>query len=108
MILFFSVFKAALSCAINKQPDNHNEVAVQLFDIASQWYELGICLNVCTDNLQTLQGSCKVKLSLVLVEWENQMSPPFTWATVLDVVSDSLKNKRLRKKIEKYLMEKPC
>ena len=74
-----------------------HELLNLLSNISDKWYELGVCLEVKSGELGSLQSSPKsnmFKLTTVLQKWKDRTSPPFTWATIMDVVSGPVINNR--------------
>lgn len=81
------------------------------YPFSTYWYEIGLNLLVPDHALQRIQHramSSKMKMSLVLQEWEKTShKSPITWQVILDMVSCEPINKpSLRHEIE--VMAEKC
>ena len=97
-----------ISDIIKKAPDKY-ELLTLLADISARWYQIGTCLRVPHNELESIKErpiSNINKLSVVINIWEHTVSSPFTWKTVITAMEGPIVN-NLRKshEIRDYLSE---
>ena len=75
--------------------------------ICSWWHTIGECLEIGSGELDSLLYSSQRdidKLSQVLQLWNERMTKPVTWNTILEVIgSPPIQNKSVVMEIEKFL-----
>ena len=97
-----------ISDILKKAPDKHKLLNL-VADISDHWYEIGVCLKVPDKDLESIEKrpiNDINKLSAVINIWEDTVSSPFTWETVITAMEGSIVN-NLRKghEIRDYLSE---
>ena len=77
--------------------------------IQYDYYSIGTALSVPDHKLEGIKRSLahdSTKLSNVLQEWFKNDSPPVTWETIIEVVSNPpIDNQRVARQIREYLAE---
>lgn len=107
MIFYLSIGHVA------EKPQRY-DVYLWLVEIDAKWQEIGIGLRVSNNFLKSLtqqQASDQVKLNNILQKWieldgqttSDGQATPVTWKSIIKVVRDDLKDKKLAMKIYKYL-----
>ena len=106
-ITVYKIINSVVTCILDisdtlkKAPDKY-ELHNLLANIRAMWYEIGICLRVSDNDLESIERnpiSDTEKLSAVINKWEVTQSSPFTWATVISCIENPIvktKGKLLR------------
>ena len=73
--------------------------------VASEWYDLGVCLEVSSGILQTIEqdyGTSHRRLTAMIETWLSK-NPKGCWRNIIDALKEMDKNNVVGKITEKYL-----
>lgn len=76
---------------------------------ADIWQRLGDGLEICPGEINSLVGAPPhpshhiTKLSSVLQQWQQTLSKPVKWRTIIEILNDDLNSKEGAEKVKEFL-----
>lgn len=81
-----------------RQAPDKNQVLSLLSDISACWYNIGLALRVCSNDLESIktdiQGDNIIKLNKVIENWITTCSSSVSWQTLIIAIEGPIVNNR--------------
>ena len=87
------------SSLFTDQVPNVHDVLKLLASVSSHWQEIGLALEVSSNDLKKIQqvpDSAEVKLSKVIETWLDTKSSPITWENIISSIEGSIVNNKAK------------
>ena len=94
---------------MNKKPDK-KDLLDQLANIAHEWHEIGLELQVegsVLNNLECEKYSNILKLDYVIQSWMDTMSSDITWQTIINAIGGRIVNNRATTNMIRNFLAQP-
>ena len=94
---------------MNKKPDK-KDLLGQLANIAHEWHEIGLELQVegsVLNNLESEKYSNILKLDYVIQSWMDTMSSDITWQTIINAIGGRIVNNKATTNMIRNFLAQP-